>query len=448
LFANNKTSVLTFQSHAVSGRGAVRVSDDVVDAFVLDYETLSRSVIRDVLQRTAVRAKLAVASLDRIEKVANALKREFGEFTLDAIQLALQNNEFKLKSTVDELTSLRSVARLKQKYPRVAPDVLATVFNKCGRQYDAADRELQLLIAQLERSTLKNQTRASRAKSLAYDRPPVAVPPLQLDLLSASASASRRPPPPPATLKSPDAKSYGSLGRRPRDFYDDGDDTTTSTPSPKPTSFRDAILATHATSSSSAAVAPPIAPSPRQDATLSRSGRMSKPPAPAQQRGIFGDDDGLGQFDFDRDLGAIAAGFASTTSASARMQARALFDYAADRDDKLSFRKGQIIDLTEAGDTAWWRGTVDGSSVGKFPAAYVRPLNKDVRATALYAFHDHSRAEHLDFDAGDELVLLNKIPQSAWWEALHIKTGALGIAPVNYCQIMPESKETFDSLNV
>lgn len=432
----------------MSGRSAARLTEDVVDAFVLDYETLSRAVIRDVLQRTAVRAKLAVASLDRIEKVANALKREFAEFTLDAIQLALQNNEFKLKSTVDELTSLRSVARLRQKYPRVAPDVLATVFNKCGRQYDAADRELQQLIAQLERTTLKNQTRASRAKSVAYDRPPVAVPPLQLDLLSASAS---RRPPPPATLKSPDAKAYGSLGRRAnaatRDFYDDDDaaNTASSTPSPKPTSFRDAILATHATSS---AVAPPIAPSPRQDATLSRSGRMSKAPAPAAQRGIFGDDDGLGQFDFDRDLGAIAAGFASTTSASARMQARALFDYAADRDDKLSFRKGQIIDLTEAGDTAWWRGTVDGSTVGKFPAAYVRPLSKDVRATALYAFHDHSRAEHLDFDAGDELVLLNKIPQSAWWEALHIKTGALGIAPVNYCQIMPESKETFDSLNI
>jgi hypothetical protein len=373
--------------------------------------------------------------LDRIEKVANALKREFTEFTMDAIVLSLQNNEFKLKRTVEELTSLRSVARLKQKYPRVAPDVLATVWNKCNRDYDTADRELAQLIAQLEHATLKKSK--SRPKSVAYDRPPVAIPPLQLDLLSnSSSSAVRRPPPPPTLQQSSSFTSNsntGSLGRR--SAIEQQYPTA-----PQVSSFRDAILATHTN--------PPAVASPRND-TLSRSGSVPKLPQQQQQqqRGIFGDEDGLEHFDFDRDLGAIAAGY-SAASPAARMQARALFDYNADRDDKLSFRKGQIIDLTEAGDTAWWRGTVDGSRVGKFPAAYVRVLTKDVRATALYAFHDHSRPEHLDFEAGDELVLLNKIPQSAWWEALHIKTGALGIAPVNYCQIAAQSKETFDILNV
>jgi hypothetical protein len=40
------------------------MSEAVVDAFVEDYPQLSRDVIRDVLRRTNVRAKLAVASLD------------------------------------------------------------------------------------------------------------------------------------------------------------------------------------------------------------------------------------------------------------------------------------------------------------------------------------------------------------------------------------------------
>jgi hypothetical protein len=70
----------------------------------------------------------------------------------------------------------------------------------------------------------------------------------------------------------------------------------------------------------------------------------------------------------------------------------------------------------------------------------------DIHARALYAFNDQSRVEHLLFDAGDEMVLLNKIPQSAWWEALLIKSNRVGIVPVNYCEIT-SSKEEFDRVN-
>ncbi len=389
-----------------SSSGRVKqIPDSLVDAFVDDYAVLSRSVIRDVLVRTGGRAKLAVASLDRIERVAHALKREFHEFALDAIVLALQNNAFKLKRTVDELTALRSVARLQQKHPRVAIDVINTIWNKCNKDYDATDREIAALIAQLERQTLKKS--ASRPKSTQFDRPPLSIPPLQLDNLHQQQQQQQQQQP-----RSGRAAPYGSLGRQ-------------SAASQSAGSLRDAILATHTSP-------PPLSP----HATASSGSAV---------RGIFGDDDDdLEKIDFDRDLGAIAAGY---TASANRMQARALFDYVGDRDDKLTFKKGQIIDLTEAGDTAWWRGTLGGSGPSRrFPAAYVRLMTKDIRATALYAFHDNSRAEHLDFDAGDELVLLNKIPGSAWWEALHIKTNRCGIVPLNFTSIA-QGKEEFDRLN-
>jgi hypothetical protein len=353
-----------------------------------------------------------------------------------AIQLSLRNNSFKLKRTVKELSALRSVARLQQKYPRVSSDVLATVWNKSGQDYARADAELALLLKQLSQSGT-----TKRPKSQAFDRQSLGQSAASAyDLRAANDNAYNEPP----------SRQYGSLGRP----------TGGQPPPPPPASFRDAILATR-----SATLPPPLSPrgngngaeSPRYG-TMQQQQQQQQQFQPPSRSGTlnrsshiratdYDSDDDLEKLDFDRDLGAIAAGFGTTAAhaSGGRMQARALFDYQADRDDKLSFYKGQIIDVKEAGDTAWWRGST-GAATGKFPKTYVRLMSADIRARALYAFSDQSRGEHLLFEAGDELVLLNKIPQSAWWEALLVRTNRVGIVPVNYCEIT-SSKEEFDRVN-
>jgi hypothetical protein len=355
---------------------------------------------------------------------------------ISAIQLSLRNNSFKLKRTVKELAALRSVARLQQKYPRVSSDVLATVWNKSGQDYARADAELALLLKQLSLSQ-SGTAKKPRPKSQAFERN-------ALGQSASAASSAYELHTNDNAYQEPPSRQYGSLGR-----------PGGGPPPPPPASFRDAIIA-----SRSATLPPPLSPrsnggpeSPRYgtqqqqqyQAPPSRSGTMNR--SGHIRATDYDSDDDLEKLDFDRDLGAIAAGFGTTAAhaSGGRLQARALFDYQADRDDKLSFYKGQIIDIKEAGDTAWWRGSTGGAT-GKFPKTYVRLMSVDIRARALYAFNDQSRAEHLLFDAGDDLVLLNKIPQSAWWEALLVKTNRVGIVPVNYCEIT-SSKEEFDRVN-
>lgn len=57
---------------------------------------------------------------------------------------------------------------------------------------------------------------------------------------------------------------------------------------------------------------------------------------------------------------------------------RAIFDFEAQGDDELSFRKGDIIKVTQKVDDSWWRGEFNGQE-GLFPVTYVERLPDDHR---------------------------------------------------------------------
>ena len=57
-------------------------------------------------------------------------------------------------------------------------------------------------------------------------------------------------------------------------------------------------------------------------------------------------------------------------------KARALFDYNAENNDELTFKKGEIIIVleTQVEDSGWWKGEINGN-VGLFPDNFVELLS-------------------------------------------------------------------------
>lgn len=53
----------------------------------------------------------------------------------------------------------------------------------------------------------------------------------------------------------------------------------------------------------------------------------------------------------------------------------ALYDFDAENDDELSFKKGSVIVVVKKQHEGWWVGNCDGST-GVFPSNYVEPMNK------------------------------------------------------------------------
>ena len=55
-------------------------------------------------------------------------------------------------------------------------------------------------------------------------------------------------------------------------------------------------------------------------------------------------------------------------------QVVALFDYAAQNDDELSFHKDSVINVISKDEASWWKGELNGQ-MGMFPANYITPLS-------------------------------------------------------------------------
>ncbi|XP_078062758.1 GRB2-related adapter protein 2-like [Mustelus asterias] len=54
---------------------------------------------------------------------------------------------------------------------------------------------------------------------------------------------------------------------------------------------------------------------------------------------------------------------------------RAMFDFAAEADDELEFKSGDIIEVLDSTDPSWWKGSLWGR-IGLFPSNYVASINR------------------------------------------------------------------------
>ncbi|XP_042341608.1 GRB2-related adapter protein 2b [Plectropomus leopardus] len=59
--------------------------------------------------------------------------------------------------------------------------------------------------------------------------------------------------------------------------------------------------------------------------------------------------------------------------ASTKLQVRALYSFQAEEKDELEFNAGDIINVLECSDQAWWRGELRGKT-GLFPSSYTKPI--------------------------------------------------------------------------
>lgn len=127
---------------------------------------------------------------------------------------------------------------------------------------------------------------------------------------------------------------------------------------------------------------------------------------------------------------------------------RALFDYAGETEAELSFKKGDMIRVTEKDDSGWWQGELNGV-LGAFPSGWVEELSGGVtlnvtmrpapvseqRARALFAFTAES-LEEVNLNVDDVLVVEADDDGSGWLYGTNKNTGKRGRFPSNYVERM------------
>lgn len=125
-------------------------------------------------------------------------------------------------------------------------------------------------------------------------------------------------------------------------------------------------------------------------------------------------------------------------------KAKALFDFNAQSDKELSFKKGDFLDLLHSIDDNWLEAKLAGNK-GNIPRSYVKVLTlqqfrelsspgppKDTQlAKVLFDFQGQADKE-LSFKKGDDLYIEKKIDAN-WYEGYYGDTK--GIFPVAYVQL-------------
>jgi hypothetical protein len=53
-----------------------------------------------------------------------------------------------------------------------------------------------------------------------------------------------------------------------------------------------------------------------------------------------------------------------------------MYDYAAQHEDELTLKRGEVFTLVEKRDADWWVGRTDDGRTGLFPSNYVQPFHR------------------------------------------------------------------------
>ncbi|KAM9329741.1 SH3 domain-containing protein 19 [Gastrophryne carolinensis] len=133
------------------------------------------------------------------------------------------------------------------------------------------------------------------------------------------------------------------------------------------------------------------------------------------------------------------SGSSSQQSQQSGEWCEALFDFAAEADEDLPFKKGDKILIVERMDLEWYKGRLNGRE-GILPAAFVQICSgptarhtqggKLGKARALYDFCGENNDE-LSFKAGDVISLLESVDSDWLSGEFH---GRTGIFPKNFVQ--------------
>jgi hypothetical protein len=130
------------------------------------------------------------------------------------------------------------------------------------------------------------------------------------------------------------------------------------------------------------------------------------------------------------------------------LKVRALFDYTGETEPELSFKKGDIITVTEKDESGWWQGELNGER-GVFPSGWVEELTSpasgppqivepppepEKQARALYAFRKEQE-EEIDVNVGD-LLVVDVDDGSGWIYGFNQTSGEGGRFPASYVEYL------------
>ena len=102
-------------------------------------------------------------------------------------------------------------------------------------------------------------------------------------------------------------------------------------------------------------------------------------------------------------------------------------DFTATREDEVSLRAGDIVDVVDnSGD--WWSGSVSGTS-GVFPACFVHQLESTGRCTVIFPFTPRQEDE-VELVVGEQVEIFGQVEPGTWAKG---RVGnKVGCFPLNY----------------
>lgn len=112
----------------------------------------------------------------------------------------------------------------------------------------------------------------------------------------------------------------------------------------------------------------------------------------------------------------------------------ATHDFTARTESELSFKKGDILTISEKDrpDSGWLFARLDNNEEGNLPQTYVS--TQVTRAIALFNYKAQQDHE-LSFRKGDLLTVIRKYSKSDWWEGAKANR-TNGMFPTNYVKVI------------